>query len=831
MASIIEEIPNLINGVSQQAPSLRFATQAEIQENAHTVIGLGLKKRAPLEYISKLSETTDDLAAVHTIDRDTNEQYKVIITAVQFSGEFSNDFSKGSFRIYDTITGVEQTVTGFDKSSYLNSTNPRDDFVFLTVADTSFIINKSITVLKSSTLGETRNPEGIVFCKAPTNDSDLDIFLDGVGVSGGVASVSSKNVGQGWVDQLNANVPLTYNIFQTISSNVHLSKKDGSNFELQAQGPQANIIGLKDTASDIGVLPITTKDGFIIEIIGDKGTDVDNYWVKHINPNDQGMGKWQETVKPGLANTIDFTTMPVKMIRNPAEMFTSDFGPSFGTPNFSIADIKWDQRLVGDDGSNPDPSFIGQKINDIFFYKNRLGLLSGENIIFSELGSFFNFYFTTLITLPNTDPIDLAAPSNRVSILKSAVPFDGGLLLFSDNSQFSLQESGAEGLTPQSARLDEISQYKHEPTTKPVLVGRKIYYGEDKDGFSSVAEFGIVEDLLEETAEDITAHIPFYINGSIRRIWSDIANGLLFVQSSEKLHELAVYTFLWDRGKKVISSWGKWILPVGETWLEVHVLNSVLYTVIKRSDGTHLCKMTLQSNNLFNQGFDSNIEIGFKPHLEYLSSSIGVYDSICDETRWAVPYVESTIKGIYDFGWDELSGTRVDSLIITSGRIDSWAEQFTDDFSGSGNYTSIAKDGDHTISSISFGRSYKLFYEFTEPSIKNQEGDTVTSVVGDRINIRDFGIRYENTSSFLLRIQAFGRDAMDYEFSGNILGNPSNRFGSGVVFESGTFRKLVMATNEKLRISIIQEDHTPATFLSAFWSGDYFSRARNRRFR
>nr|DAL93610.1 MAG TPA: stabilization protein [Caudoviricetes sp.] len=31
---------------------------------------------------------------------------------------------------------------------------------------------------------------------------------------------------------------------------------------------------------------------------------------------------------------------------------------------------------MGDDDSNPYPSFVGSNINDIFFYRNRLGFIS-----------------------------------------------------------------------------------------------------------------------------------------------------------------------------------------------------------------------------------------------------------------------------------------------------------------------------------------------------------------------------------------------------------------------------------------------------------------------
>ena len=78
MPLITEQISNLINGVSQQPPSLRLASQAQAQENGMSTVAEGIKKRPPLEHISKLTNKTDTDAYVHYINRDENERYTLI---------------------------------------------------------------------------------------------------------------------------------------------------------------------------------------------------------------------------------------------------------------------------------------------------------------------------------------------------------------------------------------------------------------------------------------------------------------------------------------------------------------------------------------------------------------------------------------------------------------------------------------------------------------------------------------------------------------------------------------------------------------------------------
>ena len=61
MALVSASIPNLINGVSQQPPSLRLKTQAEIQENGFSTVVDGLKKRPSSEHIKTLSNVPSNI--------------------------------------------------------------------------------------------------------------------------------------------------------------------------------------------------------------------------------------------------------------------------------------------------------------------------------------------------------------------------------------------------------------------------------------------------------------------------------------------------------------------------------------------------------------------------------------------------------------------------------------------------------------------------------------------------------------------------------------------------------------------------------------------------
>ena len=69
---------------------------------------------------------------------------------------------------------------------------------------------------------------------------------------------------------------------------------------------------------------------------------------------------------------------------------------SAGNIYFEVSPINWEDRLVGDETTNPAPSFVGKFINKLVLYRNRLGIMADENIVLSRPGDYFNFWSKTL---------------------------------------------------------------------------------------------------------------------------------------------------------------------------------------------------------------------------------------------------------------------------------------------------------------------------------------------------------------------------------------------------------------------------------------------------
>jgi len=79
MALVSKAIPNLINGISQQPPEVRLASQGEVQENGLATVVRGLEKRPGTEVVQKLDFTPSGTYLVHPIRRDETEEYTLIL--------------------------------------------------------------------------------------------------------------------------------------------------------------------------------------------------------------------------------------------------------------------------------------------------------------------------------------------------------------------------------------------------------------------------------------------------------------------------------------------------------------------------------------------------------------------------------------------------------------------------------------------------------------------------------------------------------------------------------------------------------------------------------
>ena len=246
---------------------------------------------------------------------------------------------------------------------------------------------------------------------------------------------------------------------------------------------------MSSEVKNVDDLPDQCRHGYVVKI-ANSAADEDDYYVKFFGNNDKdGDGVWEECAKPGDNIEFDKGTMPIQMVRE-----------ADGT--FTVSQVSWDNAEVGTTvvgGTNPRPSFVGKTVNQLVFFRNRLVILSDENVIMSRPGDFFNFWSKTATTFTPQDVIDLSCSSEYPAIVYDGIQINAGLLLFTKNQQFMLT-TDSDILSPETAKINAVSAYNFNEKTRPVSLGTTVAFLDNANKFTRFFE---MSNVLRQGEPDI----------------------------------------------------------------------------------------------------------------------------------------------------------------------------------------------------------------------------------------------------------------------------------------------------------------------------------------
>ena len=564
MTLITSSIPNLINGISQQPPTLRLASQAEDQVNFKSSVADGLTVRPPSRHLAKVDDTNWSDAFIHTINRDVTERYVVAIRA-------------GQLRVFEAGTGVERTVNAPNGWGYLSGAG-KDDYRAVSVADYTFILNRQQDVKVADTLSPKRENKSLVVVRGGNYGRTYRIIIDGVERASYETPDGSEPTHTKAIDTTHIATKLIQALAAWGGAGVYAFSRKGhvitikktlndNPFSVRAEDGSGgvNIDAIGSKVQRFSDLPKESVNGFDVEIVGDQSSSFDNYFVRYESNSSDGIGVWKETLKGKEKFRLDASTMPHTLVREADGTFT------FDRPT-------WADREVGDLKKVPNPSFVDRKIRDVFFFQNRLGFVADENVIMSQDGSYFDFFQSTATALLDTDPIDVAVTTERVSILNFAVPFNRTLLLFSDQSQFVLE--GGNVLTPATVAVAQATAFESLTNVRPVGVGQFMYFPIPRGSFAGMREYFVQEGNEQNDALDVTSHVPRYLPRSMSLLAASSSEDILVALSDDHPNSLWVYSFFFNGEGKLQSAWSRWETSAEDNILSVSFIESSMYLIV-----------------------------------------------------------------------------------------------------------------------------------------------------------------------------------------------------------------------------------------------------------
>jgi hypothetical protein len=515
-------------------------------------------------------------------------------------------------------------------------------------------------------------------------------------------------------------------------------------------------------------------------------------------------------------------------------------------------DNKYSARAAGDDFTNPFPSFVGQTINDVFFFKNRLGFLTNNAVVFSEADAYFNFFRTTTQQLLDSAPIDVGLSHTKVAVLQHAIPFQEKLMLFSKQSQFVLR--GADILSPKTVAISPVTEYDISDSINPLAVGNYIYFTFQRNDYEGVYEYFVDNNTETFNAEEITQQIPKYINKKATRIVGSPAENTLVITTDDDLKTLFVYKYFWSNKEKIQSAWMKFTFD--RDIVGCDFIDSKLFMLTSDTEGLHLESLTLE-DGLKDSGLDYTLYLDSR--VEGSEVNVSLYNPTTKKTRISnIPYSVSLGSGVNLFTkiGTQRAITTVDSTTIdVNGTLASYVSLGGTIYKCETTHTApssfVAVDTSVTPNvtywSVStdvatapawssgkfynndeyffIGRPYNMLYRFSDQTLKQptERGGRSASDYTYQ-TIRSGSLNYADTGHFTVEVTPKYRDTYSYAFNPDIVG--ANLSLNEFIPQNGHFRFAVQAQPNEVTIEVKSSSALPVKILAAEFESMFIPRSR-----
>jgi len=618
MTAVTQRIDNYLGGVSKQSDDKKLPGQVRECLNSYPDPTFGLTKRPGFKWIANLGTgTTYDSSKWFYIHRDNNEKYIGCIKP-------ASGGSTGDIDVWNAVTGAACTVNyGTGAQAYL--TGARTNYHILTVQDTSIVTNNLITAAATSAPSFTANKQATL----ELSGSSISITYVIV-VAGSTATVTtdSDDTYDDTLTKLKTAIDaLSISNLTVTKHQTTLQLNRTSAFTITATGGSANsaINVFQDQVDNVSQLPIQTAHNHTVKVIN-TSSDKDTYWAKFVADNgSSGPGFWEETIDPSVSTGLNNTTMPHELVNN-------------STNTFTFQKITYTNRSVGDDSTNSHPSFVGQKLQQSFFYNNRLGFLASDSVILSQSAQHYNFYHTSAQALTDADPIDIEASTTRPATLHGILPTTQGLVLFSRNQQF-LMAAEDNIFTPTKTTIRTISNYEMDDSVDPIDMGTTINFISKTPSYTRI--FGMITRGQDENPQvlDVGRVVNEWVPATVDTFISSTQNQFIAMssQSDDKVYFYLTYS---DGEKNVVQSWFNWQLP--GTVQTIAVDSDEFYSVTKQGN-----QFTLSMASLSQSPSDAIIVNNdgqrINPCVDlYAAASSVAYDTTNNLSKCYIPWVNVT---------------------------------------------------------------------------------------------------------------------------------------------------------------------------------------------
>lgn len=687
-----------IQGISQQPPAVRLDGQCTDMENMVPDVVDGTKTRMGSTHIARLMGSGDDTMATHHYRRgDGQEEYFFVAQL------------GGIPKIFDK-QGRQCTVTSQDAPmTYLSEvTIPREDIQFMTIADVTFVLNRKKIVkagtAKSPKLGAT----ALVFSAFGQYQTTYKIIINGaiaatyMTESGGnpddASTIRTEHIASELFTSLQTWSGVGDYIVSLDGTVITITRNDGDttfNVSTEDGSKGRDLVAIKYKVTSTDLLPSRAPVGYKVQVWPTGSKPESRYWLE-AEAKEGNLVSWRETIGADLILGFDKATMPYIIERT---------GFVGGIAQFTFRQGDWVNRQVGDDVTNPLPSFIDtdvpQTIGSMFMVQNRMCFTAGEAVISTRTSYFFDFFRQTATSAIATDPFDVYSDASEVYQLRHSVSLDGDTVLFADSSQFILP--GDKPLTKENALLRPTTTFEVNTKVRPVATGESIMFATTEGAYSSIREYYTDSYSDTKKAQPITSHVSKLLEGNIIRMVASSNINRLFVMTGKDKNIVYVYDWLWQGTEKVQSAWHKWVYPVDDKVRAMFYSRNTLYLLIDRG-----------TTGLFLESYDMGDEL-----------EAGLTDRVRMDRQANLTFTYDAQEGTWTSGVLPYTPTEMDKLdcVITDGWEGYVGGAFLFDYNPDNTLTTTFELNDPSIgiAEVRVGQWYSAEFEPTQVVIKDSQ--------------------------------------------------------------------------------------------------------------
>lgn len=839
MPAITQQIPNFLGGVSRQTDDKKLINQLTECVNGYPDPTFGMLKRPGMKHTNVLKKangtafTKTELAdaAWFFIDRATAGSY---IGAIKGTDLFVWTAAEGTF------CTVTNTGTG-----YLTGTK-QDDYHFRSIQDTTIIANKTVTTAMQAAGTFVANSQGTLKLLTLTSGDICTVTIKGT--STGTAHTATATAqssatfttfltGTHATHDLLGAIKTLLEARQTASdtqfngkwyinsfaNSITIRKTTEANavvvdqepggsvtysaFSLSAVGGDLNnsLEASQDDVTNVSELPLESFHNHNLKILN-SDTEDDDYYLKYIAADGVGgKGYWQETIARDVSPGLNSATMPHELANTGATTFT--FGP-----------ITYKNRLTGDDNTNPQPSFVGKKISSTFFYSNRFGVLSEDNVIFGVANDNYNFFSKSALTQVDSDPIDLNVSSVRPVTLSDVLPSPQGLLLFSERQQFQVYATDASILTPTSAVIRTLSNYEMATNVQPVDIGTTTAFVSRVPGYSKLFTMALRDVEQTPVVVDISKAVLEWIPDTVDDLTVSPPNSIVMLVDRDTSY-LYMYRFYNNGKEDLFQAWVKWELP--GTIQAARIINDAV-TVVSQQENEYTIGAIeldeLPSGNILatSTSFTGNVplDMATRPVKPHASVDAVVYDSTNDITKVYVPYTPIDDKDAVML----LTVPTADDG--TTAEIDSdqgyWAKAI-ERIEPTTNYRYFEVKGNFTAyaDGIVVGYGYDLEVVLPKFYLRTEQGADYTA----SLTIARIRMSVGRTGAIRFKVKPTGSNEwknVEHTAEGDIYSGDTNP-----VVQERVFTLPIHQRNTNFELKVTSDFPYPVSLVSMMWEGNY----------